>query len=681
MAPELFEGDVNAYSISPASDVWSFGMLTLEVLTGHQPYRQCKIDGQVIAKLLGRLLPDRPELSDEMFSRGFSENMWILMQHCWSWDPSRRPEMSVLATDVRKFYVEHMRQYGVTGEGNNSSSVFHPTTLFQHPIWATPPSSSNHSLSPSSLALQTSPGIHDSPTPYVPELPSGPNSPTADMTPRNNTLNMGAGAIPIPKRRPDNLNVSQQFTQMTMSEGDSAYGSLPRSATQQMMAQAYRHRSGSYVSHASSIASPHPEGHDKINYDDDGRVLSGNLEGLADRLLTVTHSIRMDEEFRECFLTVYRGFAKADDLLPLLIERYRARAFGFMQERERLKLRKNMITILSKWLETQEIEPKDERFLAEMAAFVNSASTDDPLDNDWRRLQDAIRDQSIKIKELPSLPPTNSGQRIKLSDLDATTIAKQLMRMESDLFQKIRASDYAAWVKNVADEQLQNLPRFSKNNYKIADWCQSMVLFMNSSDIEGRASMIGFLGRVAAECLRIRSFSTANAIMAGLSTDFINGLGYTWRLVDKRTKESLKQISLIVSDEANYKNLLDSDSQVPAVPILSVHLRDLRRLYKEMNTHTEVDGDMLVNFQKFEEVWKSIKAITKYKMPPPTIPKEPFTTTYLEFELSKIEDGVDLQNRFKARSEELKRKEQRDYNNRRLGMEDAGFRPPKTKKK
>lgn len=51
--------------------------------------------------------------------------------------------------------------------------------------------------------------------------------------------------------------------------------------------------------------------------------------------------------------------------------------------------------------------------------------------------------------------------------MDPADIAKQLMRMENDLFQKILASDCAAWVKNVDDEQLQNLPRFLNNNYKV----------------------------------------------------------------------------------------------------------------------------------------------------------------------------------------------------------------------
>lgn len=48
---------------------------------------------------------------------------------------------------------------------------------------------------------------------------------------------------------------------------------------------------------------------------------------------------RMDEEFRECFLTVYRGFARADDLLPILIQQYRSKDHSYTPERERRKLR------------------------------------------------------------------------------------------------------------------------------------------------------------------------------------------------------------------------------------------------------------------------------------------------------------------------------------------------------
>lgn len=102
--------------------------------------------------------------------------------------------------------------------------------------------------------------------------------------------------------------------------------------------------------------------------------------------------------------------------------------------------------------------------------------------------------------------------------------------------------------------------------------------------------------------MKIRAFSTAHAILAGLTTDFINGLNYTWKLVDKRTKDSLKQISLSLTNEKNYREILDGEPQLPAIPILMIHLRDLRRSYKEMQTHVTEGNIELVNFQKFHDV-------------------------------------------------------------------------------
>ena len=90
--------------------------------------------------------------------------------------------------------------------------------------------------------------------------------------------------------------------------------------------------------------------------------------------------------------------------------------------------------------------------------------------------------------------------------------------------------------------------------------------------------------------------------MSALTHAHVNGLDYTWRLVDKKTKESLKQMSQLLSDTEKYKAALDSDLQQPSVPILRIHLRDLSRTYKEMQTQVRVGGEELVNFEKFTEV-------------------------------------------------------------------------------
>lgn len=46
---------------------------------------------------------------------------------------------------------------------------------------------------------------------------------------------------------------------------------------------------------------------------------------------------------------------------------------------------------------------------------------------------------------------------------------------------------------------------------------------------------------------------------------------------------------------------------------------------------------------------------------------------YLEHAFAQLDANTELQEQLKARSEELRRKEKRDFNNRRLGMEDAGM--------
>lgn len=90
--------------------------------------------------------------------------------------------------------------------------------------------------------------------------------------------------------------------------------------------------------------------------------------------------------------------------------------------------------------------------------------------------------------------------------------------------------------------------------------------------------------------------------MSALTHDYVNGLEYTWRLVEKRVKDGLKQMSLLLSDEDKYKAKVDSEPQLPCVPILRIHLRDLSRSYREMQTQIQYEGEDLVNFQKFTEV-------------------------------------------------------------------------------
>ncbi|CAE6531696.1 unnamed protein product [Rhizoctonia solani] len=685
MAPELFQVDTNTSSsgVTSASDVWSFGMLCLEVLTGQPPfYPKHRIDGQVIATLIQGNLPERPEPQEAMCQRGLSDEMWKLMNRCWEWKPTARPEMRTLASEVRKLHTEYLRKYGVTSLSGNNLGIYQAMSLFEGSVWGsqtnlpnlanlnplpTPPTSSGMSSSPGSSRFGRGP-LNDSPHTLSSELPRTPATPYIP----------GTGAVPIPRtpQRPEVM--TQSFGGLNLgSSPDSGPSnwqrSLDRSPTITRVPQ-YRPRAGSVLSGESEIAGPHPEGNAIINYDEQGNVLTGNLEGLV-------MPAAMDKEFRECFITVYRGFARVDDLWPMLVDRYKSEMSrvitAYNPQKEQTKLADSMLAILNDWLDLQAIEPKDQTFLLEIQTFINESFSSEPLDVNWSRLQEKLRGHLSNLNQSTNRTPSIAAGRMKWSELDPATVAKQLMRIESDLFQKVLPSDCAARLKNIADEELLNIPRFFKNNYRVEDWCLSLILFIDANEIEKRAQVIAFLKRVAEESLKIRAFSSAHAIMSALTHVYVNGLEYTWRLVDRRVKEGLKQMSQLLSDVDKYKEALNSNLQLPSVPILSIHLRDLSRAYKEMQTQVVVKGEELVNFQKFTEVWKSIQALIKYQIPRPNISRDPMTAGYLEHAFAQIDGNPGLQDELKAKSEELHRKEVRDFNLRRLGMEDAGFRSPK----
>lgn len=101
--------DKESASVSRATDVWSFGMLCLEIMTGLRPYSHLRRDGEVIRDLIAKRLPLRP-VDDAVTGRGLTDGLWSLMLSCWSWDASRRPSMTMI-----RQAMQSMNPTGFTG--------------------------------------------------------------------------------------------------------------------------------------------------------------------------------------------------------------------------------------------------------------------------------------------------------------------------------------------------------------------------------------------------------------------------------------------------------------------------------------------------------------------------------------------------------------------------------------
>ncbi|KAI6000349.1 kinase-like domain-containing protein, partial [Pisolithus orientalis] len=87
MAPELLDD----CPVSMESDVWAFGMTTLELFIRAVPFHDCNHAGNVFGRLMKRELPPRPTEQSTQFR--LSDAWWAICASCWRYDPSSRPSM------------------------------------------------------------------------------------------------------------------------------------------------------------------------------------------------------------------------------------------------------------------------------------------------------------------------------------------------------------------------------------------------------------------------------------------------------------------------------------------------------------------------------------------------------------------------------------------------------------
>ncbi|KAL7239774.1 hypothetical protein ACSBR2_005616 [Camellia fascicularis] len=91
MAPELLNSKKNM--VTEKVDVYSFGIVMWELLTGEEPYRNMRSEEIIAGIIKGNLHPEIPSWCDPAWRS--------LMERCWSSDPDSRPAFSEIAKELR----------------------------------------------------------------------------------------------------------------------------------------------------------------------------------------------------------------------------------------------------------------------------------------------------------------------------------------------------------------------------------------------------------------------------------------------------------------------------------------------------------------------------------------------------------------------------------------------------
>jgi serine/threonine protein kinase len=97
LAPEVIDGA----SPTKEADVYSFAMAILELLTGRHPFPERKRDAAVIRAVIDHVQPKRPNVP-----RWLTNELWSLMQRCWSRVLASRPTMAMVAVELGQMEEE-----------------------------------------------------------------------------------------------------------------------------------------------------------------------------------------------------------------------------------------------------------------------------------------------------------------------------------------------------------------------------------------------------------------------------------------------------------------------------------------------------------------------------------------------------------------------------------------------
>lgn len=119
LAPEIIKPLPCATGVaveSKPADIFAFGMLVIEVLTGEPPFEGCSEPGAACKILRG----DRPELAQNAGDVDLTDPMRDLIKRCWHENPTERPEIGKVVTLWEGFLRVENDEY-VKGTSNNLS--------------------------------------------------------------------------------------------------------------------------------------------------------------------------------------------------------------------------------------------------------------------------------------------------------------------------------------------------------------------------------------------------------------------------------------------------------------------------------------------------------------------------------------------------------------------------------
>ncbi|KAK0459498.1 uncharacterized protein EV420DRAFT_1763213 [Desarmillaria tabescens] len=666
-------------TISTFSDVWSFAMVTLEILTGEQPFSYIQVDAVVQHEVYRGRVPRRP--GPDVTDRGLSNDLWKLMQRCWRKKPQSRPSMTEIKekllfirglTSPAGKFPSPKRGSKITFRSSSSAdSATSKTQTFHLPKCTSPPAiqtvsesgriDSIHEYDPNHIPSPSSSSSFQSKSMSLP-IPRSHERPLSSAAPQPHPDHT------IPRLDiPTSLDYSPEFK-------DTFYYS-PASDQESSPASQFSRKS-SLLHLEKATLSPQAEPGEIIYHSNSLSVVSGTLEGLVDRLIR-THSLQKDLEYRDVLLATLVDFTPAEDFFAMLARRfYDAEVDQQLHARNRVDTQYNVYAVTLYWLSNSNFYV-DTPLLLRMKDFcISSLSVkrSSTMNDKAKEVLRAIDARSATVV----LPETSPMYDIpKSSEMQPKHLAIALTLIQGDKYRAIIPADYILHLKCEMENRVEAAKKVNK---AIQLWVQKSIIY--PPRLDDRAAALVFFVNTGQECLKIRNFASVAAIATALQSEAIQDhLKMTLGQLTPRQRQAMDGLINIMNPMYKYRSYhtaLGQPSQLDdrerCVPWIDAHIEDLDSVLQNNGPTIEHQGRTLINFERHVRFIDKVKEVLYYKSPDLEEYRPLGYLRYLEDRLRSIRlDDPKFEQLLLERAKARELDEDRMHRNRTLELRRVGF--------
>ncbi|PYH92393.1 ras GEF [Aspergillus ellipticus CBS 707.79] len=403
---------------------------------------------------------------------------------------------------------------------------------------------------------------------------------------------------------------------------------------------------------------------DEVVYEESHRGIKyGSIVGLVEQL---TRHDRLDVSFNETFLMTYPTFVSAAEFFEILLQRLNLPPppdltesdLHRWTEQKQKTIRFRVLNILKTWVERYWMEPPTEatmEFLRHIHAYLTSSPAlvsipaCAPL---LTVIENRLKGQDI-MKRLISPPNTSvpkpvtpkNMKKLKLLDLDATELARQLTIIESRLYARIRpaeclnkgwqrkdsipnpatahrasvcTADSRSSSSSSTDPNHSGINAMIMHSNQLASWVGETILAQD--EMKKRVSLIKQFVQIADSCQTLQNYATMMSLISGLGTTPIYRLRRTWSQVSPRIRSTLETMRSVMSSERNFTHYRETlrGTSPPCVPFLGIHLSDLT-FTTDGNPDSTPPPESFINFQKRTKIASILHEMQTYQNMPYTL--------------------------------------------------------------